>query len=55
MTEWEEDEQEPSVERIEEIVKERGLATVTDTGAIDVIESFIRKASVSRNTPKSTA
>ena len=37
LKEWEEQEVAPSAERIEAIIKERGLATVNDTGAIESV------------------
>lgn len=45
MTEWDEQEIEPSVDRIVAIITERGLATVNDTGAIDAAV----QAAIARN------
>lgn len=41
LSEWEEQEVAPTADRIESIVKERGLATVNDTGAIEAVVTAV--------------
>lgn len=41
LSEWEEKEVAPTADRIESIVKERGLATVNDTGAIEAVVTAV--------------